>query len=279
MNGPMSGTPPARASGRAAMKARKYAVAASTSARSRLAYPGEVLGGLVTYALLVFVFSRVWRSVYAGRPSIAGYDYAMSVWYLAVAELPVFGSSGFFWELAQDIKSGQVAYLVSRPYSFVGYRLAEALGSSLVAALPLAVAGLALGSILAGPPPIASAARAVALLCSLLLALCLYFLLQLALAMTAFWFEENSAFFWIFQKLGLVAGTLLPLEFLPEWASRIASWTPFPAISYASARIAVAPDTDAARLLALQAAWVAAAFLLCLAVYGRGRAKLTSQGG
>jgi len=276
---------PARA---ALLKARKYLAAASTSARSRLAYPGELFGSVLTYCLFVFVFSRIWRSVYAARPAIAGYDYAASVWYFVAAEIPMFGSAGFFWELAGDIKSGQVAYLVSRPYSFVGYRLAEAMGGSLAAALPMAAAGLAMGTIAAGPAPIASTAQAAALAASLLMALCLQFLLQLAIAMSAFWLEENAAFFWIYQKIGLVAGTLLPLEFLPDWASRIVRWTPFPALSYAPARIAAAwqaeggaagAATGAAGLLGLQAAWIAVAALLCLAVYDRGRAKLTSQGG
>jgi ABC-2 type transport system permease protein len=262
------------------LKARKYLVAASTSARSRLAYRGDFLGSVVTYCLFVFVFSRIWRSVYAARPTIAGYDLAMSVWYFVIAEISYFGSSGFFWELASDIKSGQVAYLVSRPYSFVAYRLAEAMGASLVSALPIAAAGFVMGTIAAGPAPIASAGQAVALTISLCLALCLQFLLQIAIAMSAFWFEENAAFFWIFQKIGLVAGTLLPLEFLPKWVSRIVWWTPFPATSYASARIAVAwSASGAAKLIGIQVAWVAAAVLVCQAVYGRGRVKLTSQGG
>jgi ABC-2 type transport system permease protein len=262
------------------MKARKYLVAASTSARSRAAYRGEALGSVVTYSHFVFVFSRIWRSAYASRPSIAGYDFAMSVWYFIVAEIPYFGTSGHFWDLAGDIKSGQVAYLVSRPYSFVGYRFAQAAGSSLVAMLPITAAGLVLGSIVASPAPLGSALQAAALVASIALAAGLQFLAQLAIAMTAFWVEENSAFFWIFQKLGLIAGTLLPLEFLPLWASRIVWWTPFPALSYAPARIMVAfSPLSALRLLALQAAWTAGAWALCLAVYDHGRRKLSSQGG
>ncbi len=268
------------ARGTAALKARKYLVAASTSARSRLAYAGDYAGGVLSYCLFVFVFSRIWSSVYASRPSIAGYDYAMSLWYFAVAEMPGFAVVGSFWDLARDIKTGQVAYQVSRPYSYVAYRFAESAGSSLVAALPIAAAGLVLGTILAGPPPLASAGQGAALAASLLLAGSLNFLLQLAIAMTAFWFEENAAFYWIYQKLLLVAGTLLPLEFLPEWASRIARLSPFPALSYAPARTLVAWDPRGALgLLANQAAWTAAAAGLCLLVYARGRAKLTSQGG
>lgn len=267
-------------SSRAFLKARKYLVAASTSARSRMAYRGDFLGSTLTYCLFVFVFSRIWRAAYASRPSIAGYDFAMSVWYFVVAEIPYFGAGSLFWDLAGDIKSGQAAYLVARPYSFVGYRFAEAAGASFAAMLPISAAGLVLGTLVAGPPPLGSALQAASLIASIALAAGLQFLLQLAIAMTAFWVEENTAFFWIFQKLGLIAGTLLPLEFLPAWASRAALWTPFPALSYAPARVMVAfSPREAMGLLAMQAAWFATSWALCLAIFGRGRRKLSAQGG
>ena len=65
-----------------------------------------------------------------------------------------------------------------------------------------------------------------------------------------------------------------------SFAARIARLTPFPSLSYAPARIAVAwSGSEGLGLLAGQLAWLAAAAALCLAVYARGRAKLTSQGG
>jgi ABC-2 type transport system permease protein len=98
--------------------------------------------------------------------------------------------------------------------------------------------------------------------------------------MTAFWLEENAAIFWIFQKLALVVGTFLPLEFLPRTVQAVARWTPFPYLSWASARIAVAWSApEALFLLAEQGAWVLAAALLCRAIFAAGRGKITVNGG
>ncbi|HTX73143.1 MAG TPA: ABC-2 family transporter protein [Rectinemataceae bacterium] len=262
--------------------ANKYATAASVSLRNRLAYFGNFLGSLFTYALFIFVFSRIWGAVFSaapGRATIAGYDRAMCIWYFIVAEVPMFGFGHFFYSLAQDMKSGQVAYLLGRPYSFVGYHFSEGMGSAVLESLILLAEGCLLGLLFVGSLPVVSALQAAAVVVSLLLAGSLQFLLQFALAMTAFWFEENTAFFWIFQKLALVVGTLIPIEFLPAAAQRLAWLTPFPLLSYAPARIAIAFDHQSARLLIIQAAWLVGAAALCRLLFGVGRRMISSQGG
>ena len=259
---------------------RKYTTAGLVSMRNRLAYPAAFAGSLLTYGLFVFVFSRIWAAVYSGRAGIAGYDRPMMVWYFIVAEISVFGFGRFYYSLAEDMKSGQVAYLLTRPYGFTAYHFAQALGPALADCLVLAAEGVLLGRLLGGPVPVTSMYQAAALILSLLLAGCLQFFLQFSIAMTAFWIEENAAVFWIFQKFALVVGTFLPLEFLPKAVESAAKWTPFPYLSWAPARIAVAWEPgEGLRLLALQAAWTAAAALLCRGVFAAGRGKITVNGG
>jgi ABC-2 type transport system permease protein len=263
------------------LKARKYAVAGSAALRERTAYRGSFLGSALAYALFIFVFSRIWGTAFADRTQIAGYGRAQLIWYFIVAEIPTFAFSGSFWSLAQDMKSGQVAYLLSRPYSFVAYSCAQGLGRALANALVLLAEGLSLGLLTAGPPPLGSAIQALLALAAALLAGLILFLLQLAIAMTAFWVEENAAFYWIFQKLALIVGTLMPLEFLPDAARAAAWWTPFPALSYVPARIFVAWQGTAAGLglLGFQLVWLVLAALLCQGIYALGRARLTVNGG
>ncbi len=259
---------------------RKYGTAGIVSLRSRLAYPGALAGSLLTYGIFVFVFSRVWAAVYSNQAQIAGYDRAMITWYFIVAEVSVFGFGRFYLTLSEDMKSGQVAYLLARPYGFTAYHFSQSLGPALADSLVFFVEGVLLGLAFAGPLPVASIPQAAALAASLLLAGCLQFFLQFAIALTAFWMEENAPIFWIYQKLALVVGTFLPLEFLPGTAKAVALWTPFPWMSWAPGRIAVAfQPGQTLRFLAAQAAWTAAAALLCRAVFAAGRKKITVNGG
>ncbi len=259
---------------------RKYATAALVSLRSRLAYPTAFAGSLLTFGLFVFVFSRIWSAVYSTQAEISGYDRAGMIWYFIVAEISIFGFSRFYSSLSEDLKGGQVAYLLARPYGFTAYHFSQAMGPALGDSLVLAGEGVLLGLLLGGPFPVTSALQGAALVLSLLLAACLQFFLQFAIAMTAFWIEENAAIFWIYQKLALIVGTFLPLEFLPPGAAAAARWTPFPYLSWAPARMAVAWNFgDGLKILAAQAAWTAAAALLCRAVFAAGRGKITANGG
>ncbi|MDX9899614.1 MAG: ABC-2 family transporter protein [Spirochaetia bacterium] len=271
---------------------RTYAVASSTSMRERLAYSGNFLGSMFTYALFIFVFSRVWASAYAGATHIAGYTMSMALWYFIIAEMPGFGFGRAFWNLSRDIKNGQIAYMLTRPYDYIGYNVAEKFGGSLLEATVILLEGILVGLVIAGMPPLAQpdtvslawpmveAVRLLFVILSLLLAGLLNFFLQMAIAMTAFWLEENEAFFWIFQKFALIIGTLIPIEFLPTRAASIAVWTPFPYLSYAPARIAVAFSfAEASSLVMRQLVWVIVAFILAKIVFAHGSRRLSLNGG
>lgn len=258
----------------------KYLAAARISLRNRLAYPASFAGTALTFFLFVFVFSRVWAAAYADKASIAGYDYASSLWYFIAAELSLFGFGRMFFALSEDVKSGQVAYQLARPYNFVAYHFADRMGPAAAETGLLAIEGAVMGILATGSWPIASPLQAAAFVLSFAMAACLGCLLQLAVAMTAFWVEENEAFFWIYQKFALVLGTLLPIEFLPGWLQGFVYWTPFPWLSYAPARILAAWEPGRAlALLGAQAAWLAVALGACSAIFALGKGRVTSQGG
>lgn len=258
----------------------KYVAAGRLGLRTRLAYRGNAFGRILTYGLFIYVFSRIWTSVMGGRSDLGGYDLRALVWYFIVAELPSFAYGRFFGTVAEDVKSGQIAYLVARPWSFLGYGFASAMGPALLDLGMFALEGLALGLLIVGQCPIASPAQVLALLVSLLLSGVIQYHFQAALALTAFWMEENSAFLWIWQKLALVVGTLMPIELLPESARRIVVWTPFPWIAWAPGRIGVAWDGGvAAALLAGQLGWCVVAVAVSRLVYAAGRRRIAAQGG
>ncbi len=263
-------------------------LAALTALRERTAYAGNFGASMLTYGLFVFIFSRVWAGAYAGDALIAGYTLDMAVWYFIVAEISAFGFGRFFWGLSRDVKNGQVAYLLARPYDFVGYHYAERLGGSLAEVGFIALEGLVAGIILVGPLPAAIAGvgaaaglgRAAVVIFSLLLAGTLQFYLQFALALSAFWLEENDALYWIYQKFALVVGTLIPIEFLPEAAARLSLWTPFPYLSYAPARLLVAFSwEEAARLIGGQLAWIALGMALARGTFALGSRRVALNGG
>jgi ABC-2 type transport system permease protein len=259
---------------------RKYSEAAGTALRERLAYRADLVGQVLSYSIFVFIFANLWRAVFGGRTEIAGYSRAACVWYFIVAELAAFGGSGPFQSLAEEVKSGAIAYGLGRPYSFLLFQYAQQLGRCLPTLALLSAAGMAFGLGFAGILPGNNLARALLAPLSLLLSTAISYLIQACIGLTAFWLEENAAFYWIFMKLILVLGTLTPIEFLPDWAHAPARLLPTSQVAYAPARIAAAGNpAEAAALLGIQAAWCAALGILASAIYAKGAKHVAIQGG
>jgi len=262
-------------------KLRKYLMAGSTAVRNRWTYPADILGLVVNYGLFVFVFSRLWTAAYVGKATLAGYDQHQLTWYFIMSELVLFSlGNSTFLNLSNDIKTGQVAYTLSRPWAFPLTAMSESLACALGLVVPFALVGWVVGSLSAGVWVPVSPLQVGALVLSLLLSLSLQFLCQFGLSLTAFWVEENAAFLWIHQKFALVLGTFLPLEFFPaDWRPWIEA-TPYGWLMYPPSRMAVAFNPgQAAELLAGQVLWIGIVSGVVALVFAAGRRRTVLQGG
>lgn len=270
------------APGRILSAIRKYLTTARVSLFNSLAYPAEFFAPLPTFCVLVFVFTRLYGAALpeGGDANIEGYTSKDLLYYFVIAELCVFGLGRMFTELSEEVKSGQIAYLLTRPFDFIRYQAAMLLGPSLAQVALLGAVGFLMGLLLAGPPLGLGLLQICFLVLSLGLSALIVFEIQICLAMLAFWFEENQAFYWIYQKFALLLGTLMPLEFLPPLARNLAQWTPFPSITYAPARIGVKFNIqEALQLMGFQILWILIIGLMARTVFSIGRRKIASNGG
>ena len=108
----------------------KYLAVLWIDLRQQLAYRGEFLLGGVMIAIFMFIFVSLWRTVYSisGESEIEGFRLSQVVWYLAMTETVILSGSRIFDEISAAVKSGDLAYTLIRPYSYVGYQIAHSLG-------------------------------------------------------------------------------------------------------------------------------------------------------
>lgn len=258
----------------------KYMTAAAVSLKNAYAYRAGSFFGVLMYALFIFVLFSVWKAVYKGG-EIEGFSLTQMVWYVCFTEFIVFGCrTGVFNQLNEEVKNGDIAYQLNKPYNYVFYKFANALGETAINAAVFLAAALALGTLFAGPlttfrlwmlPPVAL---------SMALGLVLNFFTMTALGLTAFTVEENTAFYLIWQKLVFMLGMFLPLEFLPGWLQNIARWLPFSYIAWAPAKLAVAFSWEHFwRAVPVQAAYCAVFMGLSWLMYRRGVKGIHAHGG
>ena len=132
----------------------KYVAIGALSFRQRLDDRAVLVGRTLFYAVILLIYSRLWRAVLGAQGSAALGDSALGqasggyVWYLAVTEWIVLAQPGIHLDIEADVRSGDVAYQLSRPLSYVGAKLSAALGELGLRQLVLGAGGLGLAAFL-----------------------------------------------------------------------------------------------------------------------------------
>jgi ABC-2 type transport system permease protein len=179
-----------------------------------------------------------------------------------------------------DVRSGDVAYRLTRPLSYVAAKSAEGIGVLLARMALLAPVGFALGWLLSGRLP-DSPER---LLLAVPLAVgagVVGVLFLVAVGTTAFWIQDSAPVFWIWQKMSFVLGGLvLPLSLYPGWLETAARWTPFhPLVGAPGASVLGLDPSSPLAVAGKIAAWGVVAALLSSVLFRRGLRLLDVNGG
>jgi viologen exporter family transport system permease protein len=240
--------------------------------------------GLIPLAAVIFL----WRTVYAGKGAsgaIAGYTLAQMIsYYLLVTIVDALTAvNEDDWQIATDIREGNINHFLLKPIDYLGYRLCLFGSGRLVY---LAVAILPVSGFIALehqffvlPPD--GAAFGWFLVSTFLTAL-LQFFMSFTMALLAFWLLEISTLIFILFAFEYIAGGhLFPLDILPPALAAALRFTPFPYQMFFPVSVYLGQITGAALVegLCLQTFWVVAAYSLARFVWSRGIRKYSAYGG
>ena len=258
---------------------RRYSAIALTALRQSLSERAAVLGRVAFYAVILLIFSRLWAVVIESG-ALAGRSAAELLWYLAITEWVILSLPPVHLDIEQEVRSGDIACRLPRPLSYVGAKLAEAAGDTLLRMATLGVAGVALALALVGAFP--DDPRGLLFVVPLgVMAAAVGLMFHAAIGLGAFWLQDCAPLYWIWQKLAFIlGGLLLPLEIYPDWLRSVAAWTPWSAMMHGAGRMSFGWDPAAAGLvLAKLSIWVVVAGVLLALVYRRALRVLQINGG
>jgi ABC-2 type transport system permease protein len=241
------------------------------------AFTNVVFGFLRCYVLLAVASAAT-----GGRP--AGYDRAQLATFVWVGQglLTVVALWGWT-DLADRIRTGDVAADLLRPVSPVISYLAQDLGRAGHGMLARFIPPLAVGAIFF-PLYVPARWNTVPLFAlSVLLAVMGSFAARYLVNATAYWLHDarGPVILWTLSS-GVLAGLYFPLRLLPDWLA-VTLWvaTPMPGLLQTPLDVLVERDPPAiqAALVALQAVWATVLLGACLVVQRRAERKLVVQGG
>lgn len=267
---------------------RKYWHVLNVGIQNHLTYRFNFLARALFGLIPLIAILYLWRTIYGAKPdgaTVGEYTLAQMIsYYLLITVVDALTAvTEDDWQIAADIKDGNISQFLLKPIDYLWYRLCLFVSGRLtyiaVALVPLSLFILSLGQYVVPP---ADRVALAAFLVSVLLTALLQFFLSYALAMLAFWVLEVSTFIFIVYAFEYIAsGHLFPLDILPEAIQRVIFLTPFPYQLYFPVSVYLGRISGSALVqgLAIQAGWVLAAFLLARFAWARGIRKYSAVGG
>ncbi|YAL83747.1 ATP-binding cassette domain-containing protein [Dermacoccaceae bacterium W4C1] len=252
--------------------------------RQQSTYRLAALGGLVANTTFGFLkVAMLFATVRAAGGEVGGYDLgAMSAYiWLSQGLLGAINLNGRI-DLAERVKTGDVAIDFLRPLSVQASTYAQETGKAVWTLVPRGIPSVLIGALVVGmtmpTTPGPYLLGAVSFLLGVLVSVAAVYLV----AVSGFWLVETRGIQVLYMVVsGFLAGLFVPIGLFPTWLQIIANATPFPSMMMApidilSGRVA---GLEALGTVGIQAAWLAGLSVIGALATRAGRQKLEVQGG
>jgi ABC-2 type transport system permease protein len=229
----------------------------------------------------------IWRAIFTSRAdaNVAGYDYHAMVWYFLLVVLVdnLITPTEDEWQIAADIRDGQMNAFLTKPFNYLAYRLSLYASYRLLytvfTIIPLVILMWCFRGYAMLP---ASALTWLLSIISLLMAGLIQFFVAYSLAMLAFWILEISTIVFILYSFEyFLSGQLFPLDIMPHWLQSTLHVLPFMYELYFPISIFLGKVTGQALWsgLGIQAAWLLVALTFARTLFHRGVSHYQAVGG
>ena len=109
----------------------KYYHIGKVNFSNKFVYIIDTLAGTFFVGLIIFMFSQIWRVIYADQTTIAGLTINMMMWYFVMTESIVSCLPRTVEEVGEEIRSGEIANYLNKPYNYIIYHYSKTIGSSI----------------------------------------------------------------------------------------------------------------------------------------------------
>lgn len=133
---------------------KKYLYIYKATLIENLSYISNIFLGFINFFVMMFVFLNLWQYIYSDSTQIIhGYTFKQMIWYVLTTEILWFGSRNKILtrQISQDIKTGNIAYNINKPYNYVFYIISKHLGEITIKLVLFIIVGLIIGICFVGP--------------------------------------------------------------------------------------------------------------------------------
>ncbi len=262
---------------------RKYLFIIKSEVMSTLQYIGNVFGNITGFIIILIILFNLWNYLYSDpNELINGYSMNQMIWYVVITELiwSIVGGRKLVNKISDDVKSGGVAYKITKPYSYIGYFMSEQIGSTIIKGFVYIVIGLVIGIICTGTFPSLGILEMLIFLVIFILSFIISILTLIAIGLVSFFIEDSKPLYWLYSKLILVLGTVFPIEFFPKFLQKILCFSPIYVINYGPAKMFVSFNyIESLKIFIAQLIYIIVFYGICKLLYEKGVKKINVNGG
>src|SRR6201987_1620200 len=233
----------------------------------------RALFGLIPLAGTVFLWSAVFKERGGG---LHGYDYASMIYYylLTILVSNLVTPTEDEWQIAADIREGQINSFLTKPMNYLGYRFSIFLSARLVYTAvtlpPIALIFLYFKDYIALPHSITT--WLVAIISTLMPAF-IQFFITYSLAMMAFWILEiSTVVFIVYSFEYFLGGQMFPIDIMPIAVQAVMKWLPFYYELFCPIAIFLGrlQGAELVQALAIQSCWLIVTWAVAQFMWKRG---------
>ena len=243
----------------------------------------RALFGLIPLAGTVFL----WRAIFQerGGEGFGGYDYGSMIYYflLTILVSNLVTPTEDDWQIAADIREGQINSFLTKPLNYLGYRtgifLAGRLVYTAVTIIPIALIFFYFRSYITLPSDVSTYLLSTG---SLIMAAFIQFFITYSLAMMAFWILEISTIVFIVYSFEyFLGGHMFPVDVMPVEVQVVMKWLPFYYELFCPIAIFLGRlrGVEAVEALAIQSGWLGLTWGAAHLMWRRGLGHYQAVGG
>jgi ABC-2 type transport system permease protein len=135
---------------------KKYLYIYKSTLIENLSYIPNIMLGFITFFITMFVLINLWEYIYSDpNEVINGYTIEQMMWYVLITETLWYGTKNKILtnEISQDIRTGNIAYNINKPYHYIFYIMAKYLGEITIRLVLFSIVAIVTGVCFIGPIP------------------------------------------------------------------------------------------------------------------------------
>ncbi len=242
----------------------------------------RALFGLIPLAGTIFLWRAIFKEPGGG---MHGYTYGSMIYYylLTILVSNLVTPTEDEWQIASDIREGQINSFLTKPLSYLAYRFSIFLSGRLVYTIitiaPIALIFFFFRSYIILPSNLIAWLAA---LVSLGMSAMIQFFITYSIAMMAFWILEISTIVFIVYSFEyFLGGAMFPVDIMPPIFQEFLKWSPFYYELFCPIAIFLErlKGADMMLALAIQTGWLIATWSVARLMWQRGLGHYQAVGG